>query len=74
MISNCYIVKDLPCKHESSCDFLHGFRAKMASGGDNGNLVQDFEEAFQVLFKLHILVEPAKYLKLIVVEKDSNYL
>ena len=46
----------------------------MASGGDNGNLVQDFEEAFQVLFKLHILVEPAKYLKLIVVEKDSNYL
>ena len=45
------IVNDLPWKHESGCDFLHGFRAKMASGSDNGNLVQDFEEAFQVLFK-----------------------
>ena len=30
--------------------YVHGFRSEMASGGDNGNLVQDFEEAFQVEF------------------------
>ena len=29
-------------------NLLHGFRSEMASGGDNGNLVQEFEEAFQV--------------------------
>ena len=29
-------------------NIVHGFRSKMASGGDNGNLVQEFEEAFQV--------------------------
>ena len=36
---------------ENSClavNPLRGFRSEMASGGDNGNLVQEFEEAFQV--------------------------
>ena len=37
-----------PWNMRLAVNIVHGFRSKMASGGDNGNLVQEFEEAFQV--------------------------
>ena len=40
---------------------LHGFRSEMASGGDNGNLVQEFEEAFQVEFMISSNSRREKY-------------